>query len=149
MALEFFDRTEYDNSNLDLYVDHRFREPIAFWLQSIGYKFSPCHPIGAQTLEMALEHTPATIHDGSYLKGIYTLEFSKGNRHPRVQLITTNASPLEIVLRFHSSECIRSAIEGANWITGLFSLRHEPDHTQQGLLYLPSSNVQRSVLIDL
>ena len=106
MALEFFDRTEYDNSNLDLYVDHRFRGPIAFWLQSIGYKFIPRHAIGPQTLEMALEHTPATIHDGSYLKGIFTLDFLRGNHHSRVQLITTSASPLEKVLRFHSSECI-------------------------------------------
>ena len=74
-ALGFFDRTEYDNSNLDLYVDHRFRRPIAVWLQRIGYKFLPRPALGPETLEMALEHTPETIHDGSYLRGTFVLDF--------------------------------------------------------------------------
>jgi len=99
-ALEFFDRTEYSDSNLDLYVDHRFRRPIAVWLQSIGYKLLPQ---GTETLTMALEVEPTP--DRSYSKGILGLEFIKSNGRPRVQLITTIASPLEMVLRFHSSEC--------------------------------------------
>jgi len=54
---------------------------------------------------MALEVEP--IPDKNYSKGILVLNFIKYNGR-RVQLITTIASPLEMVLRFHSSECYPS-----------------------------------------
>jgi len=108
VALEFFDRTEYDSSNLDLYVDYRFRQPIALWLQSIGYKYLPRVATGPKTLKKALKYTPALLHDGSYFEGIFALDFSKGSHLPKVRLFTTSASPLEKVLRSHSSEFIAS-----------------------------------------
>ncbi|KIM47322.1 hypothetical protein M413DRAFT_440763 [Hebeloma cylindrosporum] len=38
-ALQFFERILYPESDLDLYVEHRYRRPIALWLASIGYRY--------------------------------------------------------------------------------------------------------------
>jgi len=43
-ALQFFQRVLYPESDLDLYVDHRYRQPIALWLASIGYRYVPAPP---------------------------------------------------------------------------------------------------------
>jgi len=40
-ALQFFERVSYPESDLDLYVEHRYRHPIALWLASIGYRYVP------------------------------------------------------------------------------------------------------------
>ena len=40
-ALQFFQRVLYPESDLDLYVEHRYRRPIALWLASIGYRYVP------------------------------------------------------------------------------------------------------------
>jgi hypothetical protein len=40
-ALQFFERVLYPESDLDLYVEHRYRRPIALWLASIGYRYVP------------------------------------------------------------------------------------------------------------
>lgn len=125
VALQFFDRTEYDNSKLDLYVDKRFRRPIAIWLQAIGYEFLP-PALENETLEQALEHTPGVdngpyVDDGSYVNGTFILDFKMTKRHSSVRLITTMESPLEMVLRSHSSECNPSHHERANHIVQVVS----------------------------
>ena len=43
-ALQFFERILYPESDLDLYVEHRYRRPIALWLASIGYHYVPVRP---------------------------------------------------------------------------------------------------------
>jgi len=123
-ALEFFDRTQYFNSNLDLYVDHRFRRAIANWLQNIGYKFVPSSALRPIALTDALkvESDPAV----NYPTGILILDFLNSDRHTRIQLTTTNATPLELVLRFHSSEQRRFLT--INELTIASRLRHEPHH---------------------
>jgi len=40
-ALQFFERVVYPESDLDLYVEHRYMRPIALWLASIGYIYTP------------------------------------------------------------------------------------------------------------
>jgi hypothetical protein len=121
VALQFFDRTEYDNSKLDLYVDHRFRRPIAIWLQTIGYEFLP-PALENETLEKALEHALGIDdEDGSYFNGTFVLDFIMSKRDSSVRLITTIASPLEMVLRSHSSECNPSDHERANHIVQVVS----------------------------
>ena len=111
-VLEFFDRCEYVNSDLDLYVDHTFRVPIAIWLQSVGYRFMPRVSIGPQSIETALnDHPDEHSNTGpfaykEYPCAVVVLNFIKSHLipRPRIQLITTSASPLELVLRFHSSK---------------------------------------------
>lgn len=106
-ALGFFDRTEYSNANLDLFVDHRFRRPIVIWLKSIGYNFLPRHEL--TSLSVALEVEP--IPDQNLPTSILVFDFIHTNHLSKIQLITTSASPLEVILRFHSSECNPSEIE--------------------------------------
>ena len=40
-AIEFFDRTIYPDSELDVYVELKFARTIADWLVEIGYKYRP------------------------------------------------------------------------------------------------------------
>lgn len=103
-ALEFFDRTEYANADLDLYVDHHFREPIILWLQSIGYTFMPRPSIGLQNLDAVLEDEAMPTFSVRYPNAMLVLDFIRWNPRPIIQLITSSASPLELVLNFHSSE---------------------------------------------
>jgi len=103
-AVEFFDRTQYANSDLDLYVDHHFREPIILWLKSIGYAFLPRPGIGPQSLATVLEDEPRPTYPSRYPSAMLVLDFIRSNPQPRIQLITSSASPLELVLGFHSSE---------------------------------------------
>ena len=104
-ALEFFDRTKYANSDLDLYVDHHYREPIILWLQSIGYSFLSRPSIGPQSLDTVLEEVPRPETPSRYPgAAMLVLDFIRSNPQARIQLITSSASPLELVLSFHSSE---------------------------------------------
>jgi len=113
-ALQFFDRTNYASSDLDLYVKHSCARPIVMWLQSIGYVFTPTEDSEFQTLEMGLDKEPEddteempTLFDPLSHKGyfdtIVVLDFKKEN-HPPIQVITSKGPPLELVLDFHSSE---------------------------------------------
>jgi len=116
-AVQFFDRTVYEDSDLDLYVQHQSARPIALWLQSIGYVFVPCKDSEFQSLEMGLEKSikfnPEDIYgipldiddepDKGYFDAVVVLDFKKLN-HPVIQLITSRGPPLEMVLDFHSSE---------------------------------------------
>lgn len=150
VALDFFDRTEYADSSLDLYVDHQFWQPIALWLQSIGYKFLPRPALGPKDLDSALKD--GAYNDGveGYPDAIMVLVFVKfKNRLPKIQLITSSASPLSLVLELHSSEAHASRNLYKKQLIGLFSLRHEPDHQRQSLFYFPSSNLRGTALVDL
>ena len=113
-ALQFFDRTIYANSDLDLYVEHPSARPIALWLQSIGYTFTPQEDSEFQTLEMGLDKKPddnteemPTLFDPlshkGYFDAIAVLDFKKEN-HPPIQVITSKGPPLALVLDFHSSK---------------------------------------------
>ena len=120
-ALQFFDRTTYPGSDLDIYVEHRYRETIALWLVSIGYNFRPrtgqppCVDNAKVLLEMKKKWEPdhtsvspshpffESISTGYFGRGVANVyNFVRGER--KIQLITSSHSPLEIVLNFHSSE---------------------------------------------
>jgi len=103
-ALEFFDRTKYADADLDLYVDHHYRQPIILWLKSIGYTFMPHPSIGPQSLDTVLNEIPRPTSPAMYPGAMLVLDFLRPNSRSRIQLITSSASPLELVLSFHSSE---------------------------------------------
>ena len=103
-AVQFFDHDVYENSNLDLYVQHQTARPIALWPQSIGYLFIPCQDADFQTLEMALDKRSerntvdplgmaglTDMDDDSeegYFNVVVILDFKKVN-YPNIQLITS------------------------------------------------------------
>jgi len=116
-ALQFFDRTVYEDSDLDLFVEHASARPITLWLESIGYMFIPSKDADYQTLEMALDKKPETNADdaNSFFEPfvnmcgfhpIVSLVFHRVN-YPNIQVITSKGPPLEMVLDFHSSELVQ------------------------------------------
>lgn len=119
-ALQFFDRSFYPDSDLDIYVEHRYCKPIARWLEIIGYSFQPRKTYQSEMLGIALEETLSTEPDfdmnnlpqgffestsmGYFGRGVANVyNFHKINPDRKIQLITSYYSPLEIVLNFHSS----------------------------------------------
>ena len=40
-AVQFFDRETYPDSDLDVYVEHRYVRTLTDWLVKIGYKYKP------------------------------------------------------------------------------------------------------------
>ncbi|KAF8961522.1 hypothetical protein BDZ97DRAFT_1828663 [Flammula alnicola] len=121
-ALQFFDRTVYPESDLDLYVEYRFREPIALWLAKIGYKYAPRPNSAIVSLEQALEVVPTgapfipysrhVFHQTGakgYFQSAFVLNFEKHNPYRKVQLITSHRSPFERILNFHST-CVMNII---------------------------------------
>ena len=117
-ALQFFNRTVYSEADLDLYVEHRLRRPVAIWLVHVGYTYVPHEESEFQTLEEALASEEGEDIDRTglnvayaeqphfqYGAGIVVLTFEKQKPYRKVQLITSLFNPITKVLRFHSSEC--------------------------------------------
>jgi len=115
-ALQFFDRTNYPQSDLDLYVEHKFRVNIVTWLTSIGYQFQlrKGYSSLAEQLDFNWGDPDPNISasnpffesrsNGYFGRGVANVyNFFKYDPERKIQLITSNHSPLEIVLNFHSS----------------------------------------------
>lgn len=120
-ALQFLDRTFYPESDLDIYVEHRYCKVIALWLISIGYTYGRARPgLSDQDLEEALRMTkfaiPKTIKflppsTPDYLDcgvaGVYN--FHKADPDCKIQLVASHYSPVELILKFHST-CVMNLI---------------------------------------
>ena len=115
-AIQFFDRDVYANSDLDVYVEHQTAQPLALWLEQIGYVFVSCQDTEFQMLEKALDTSSnlrmvdpfkmTALTNNSkedYFDAVSVLDFKKVN-HPNIQLITSWGPPLKLVLNFHSSK---------------------------------------------
>jgi hypothetical protein len=99
-ALEFFDRTQFPNSHLELYVEHRLRRPIVCLLQSFDYKFLPRPGLGPQNVEELLKNEEEPALDPWPL-GLL-LQFVKKDSYQQIKITTSFASPLATVLFLHS-----------------------------------------------
>ena len=116
-ALQFLDRSFYPDSDLDIYVEHLYADRIAYWLFSIGYEYVP-RKQQAKDFRIAYQAihygTPHPLHpflppdSTGYLgKGVGDIyDFHKSRPDRKIQLITSYHSPLELILNFHSSQCI-------------------------------------------
>jgi hypothetical protein len=112
-ALQFFDRTEYPDSDLDIYIEQKYALPVANWLQRIGYTFVPRKQQDPD-LQEAFDETPLGLHKGANIfpseeigyfgRGVGgVFNFHKYHPERKIQLITSLHSPMEIILNFHSS----------------------------------------------
>ena len=118
-ALQLFDRVTYSESDLDLYVEHRFSRALAEWLLEIGYTYAPLpESENVRSLEEAFKRNPpkrphvpdmfsGDIVFGSagedYFKAPFVFSFEKQNPYRKIQLITSLQAPLQRILSFHSS----------------------------------------------
>ena len=112
-ALQLLDRTTYANSDLDLYVDHRFADDVVrYLLEQEEYVFERREHqdtnaireldnlVQVENIYGIMEPAPALA--GYLGRGIRTvLDFTRGDK--KIQLITSKKSPLDIILLFHSS----------------------------------------------
>jgi hypothetical protein len=121
-ALQFFDRSLYPDSDLDIYVEHRSRQTIVAWLRGIGYEFKPRQIRNSNVTFSLEEEMGVTVEPyctggspsapffepeitGYFGRGVTNVyNFFKYNPERKIQLITSNQSPLEVVLNFHSSK---------------------------------------------
>ncbi|KDQ51109.1 hypothetical protein JAAARDRAFT_199333 [Jaapia argillacea MUCL 33604] len=107
-ALQFFDRTLYPESDLDLYTFHEHGKEVGRWLQERGYEFAPKSSQAADFNTALGEDGFEVDDDGTdyRLKGVKGIFFferpsQEGGEPLKVQIITASTTPLECVLNFH------------------------------------------------
>lgn len=113
-ALQFFDRTYYPEADLDVYLEERRVLEVANWLLTQGYFYVPRIEDVALTLAQVINHysmfEPPTrdamlpLSPHSYSGATMVLTFENAMRRKKVQLITADFCPLQLILRFHSSK---------------------------------------------
>ena len=110
-ALQFFDRSFYPESDLDIYVPGRYKAEVGRWLLSAGYEFKP-NSVQRSDFETAVYHPMTEGPDGSYnMKGVSAVftfkKTSPSNSEEvlQVQAIIARHTPMDAILLFHSSRC--------------------------------------------
>jgi hypothetical protein len=119
-ALQFFDRTFYPESDLDLYTHLGNEQEVGQWLLEDGYTFVP-NSIQTANFKSAtfdgtvfiedrmpanatqLDEEHAQMYRISGVKGVYTFTKGSGTDPLKVQIIVTESTPLHAILSFHSS----------------------------------------------
>lgn len=115
-ALQFFDRSYYPEADLDVYIDEQNVLDVANWLLTQGYFYVPRQQDVSLTLVQVVNHRamfvppvrdsffPLSTH--SYSGATMVLTFENAARQKKVQLIAADVCPLQLIIRFHSSECL-------------------------------------------
>ena len=101
-ALQFLDRARYDDSDLDIFVNHLKCDIVSKWLLNQGMK----------RVKNISQPTPDGIDDVDGYNGSgethhveeYEVTYSELPR--RIQLIATSSDPVIAVLNFHSCTCV-------------------------------------------
>ncbi|KAH8092523.1 hypothetical protein BXZ70DRAFT_1010836 [Cristinia sonorae] len=126
VALQFFDRTFYPGSDLDLYIPPQSDRHVLQWFPQNGYRFAPT---SAQPKDLEEAIDQGRVHGfpndifheeeedywsmgTKYIKGVYTfIKPSLVENAPdlQVQCIVTENAPLDVVLSFHST-CVMNVI---------------------------------------
>ncbi|KAH8092536.1 hypothetical protein BXZ70DRAFT_898267 [Cristinia sonorae] len=127
-ALQFFDRTSYPNSDLDLYIHPQFDRDVLLWLTDNGYTFVPeeeqparledaietgrrVSRLIAQGLGWIIPHRQGEYHFKT-IQSVYSFRKpSPVENEPdiRVQCMIAVHAPLEVILSFHST-CVMNVI---------------------------------------
>ncbi|KAI0337047.1 hypothetical protein BDW22DRAFT_1364549 [Trametopsis cervina] len=120
-ALQFFERTVYEGSDLDLYVVDKKVHAVAKWLmEDAGYTFVPTQAslAGNPTMTFAEAVLADTQHEHpdpvdeytnrSGIKGLYNFEktVQEGKAAPvrrKVQVVTAEDTAMRLILMFHST----------------------------------------------
>ncbi|KAJ7591811.1 hypothetical protein C8J56DRAFT_931784 [Mycena floridula] len=112
-ALQFFDRTLYEESDMDLYVQDSFCREVSHFLVATGYEFVPRDYQGlGKTLDQVINgrmdkkiDTAEPLgdeYDDDVTHGIARVfDFHLGER--KIQLITAVKTPFDVIFRYHST----------------------------------------------
>lgn len=108
-ALQFFTRMFWGNTCLDLFVPHVWAGEVGQFLLQSGYNFVPS-PLQHPTFDAALSYTDvaeASVTSNPGFKGIAGLfgftKSTSGSKEVKVQMMVVVRSPIEVILRSHSS----------------------------------------------
>ena len=107
-VLQFFTRTFYPGSDLDIYVPMAWRVEVGQYLLEQGYRFAP-NSIQHSNFEVAVseDHVVNAVALYGNLQGIAgVFTFKKENsdgEELKVQIMVAVRSPMEVIFRFHSS----------------------------------------------
>lgn len=101
----------WEESDLDLYVEHKNVVPVADFVLSQGYDFQPSE-IQIEHADRVLDRVSLSFpeafaldimdYDIAGITAVYT--FAQGTR--KVQVISTRSPVLRLILMFHSSMCV-------------------------------------------
>ncbi|RPD81365.1 hypothetical protein L226DRAFT_608610 [Lentinus tigrinus ALCF2SS1-7] len=132
MALQFFMRAVWEESDLDLYVHMRHRREVALWLLDEGYRYKPTDfqdPSFEVEIAQCVERNPNGIYSMPGLMAIVTFVKpipGERTRRPalaedgeeaeedaprelKVQIMVAKNTPMEVILGFHST-CVMNVI---------------------------------------
>ncbi|RDB23172.1 hypothetical protein Hypma_009675 [Hypsizygus marmoreus] len=111
-AVQFFARTRYPMTDLDIYVPHQHAYTIGAWLQEIGYQYQR----STRTLDFALAYLAASADQFPVEPDLYpqkgisaVFSFKNHGQRRGIHLISVEYSPLEAILQFHST-CVMNFI---------------------------------------
>ena len=154
-ALQFFDRTLYSKSDLDLYVPLTWRATVGHYLLAEGYSFVPGR-IQSSSFTDAVFQKRVVTNNGLYgnFKGIAAVftfkKRSSDGKELQVQIIVAVRSPMEVILRFHSSTSNGSFCTNQDpLMIVIYSMRDEHHHFQPGLLSLSSGHTRGTAVLSL
>ncbi|RPD63614.1 hypothetical protein L227DRAFT_496572 [Lentinus tigrinus ALCF2SS1-6] len=117
-ALQFFDRTLYANSGLDLFVHKPHRREVGRWLLQSGYTFVPDSfqdPDFEITIFDSISLTPDSLHalDGIASMLIFVKRFADIDGGPgctrSIRLVVAENTPMDVILSTHST-CVMNVI---------------------------------------
>jgi len=114
-ALQFFDRSFYKESDLDIYVPLKFRERVGLWLLGVGYKFVPGKKQQADFKEAVRDPKVVQNRASYFMRGVAAVftfvkpSPSDANVELKVQVIVAARTAMEIILNFHST-CVMNVI---------------------------------------
>ncbi|RPD67435.1 hypothetical protein L227DRAFT_491594 [Lentinus tigrinus ALCF2SS1-6] len=132
MALQFFMRAVWEESDLDLYVHMRHRREVALWLLDEGYRYKPTDfqdPSFEVEIAQCVERNPNGIYSMPGLMAIVTFvkpipgertgppalaedgeeAEEDAPRELKVQIMVAKNTPMEVILGFHST-CVMNVI---------------------------------------
>ncbi|KAK7682829.1 hypothetical protein QCA50_014213 [Cerrena zonata] len=111
-ALQFFDRSYYPESDLDIYADFKHRIEVGEFLFKEGYEFKPEREQSHDFHTAVSAYQPPPF-DNYEFKGVCAvLTFIKkwdDGKAVKAQMIVTKNNPMEAILGFHST-CVMNVI---------------------------------------
>ena len=128
-ALQFFDRTVYPNSDLDIFVANKDAAEVCAWIVNCGgkgYKFVPTEKQALKNIitpRLALrvhrrgenqasymvdeQFSNWNFYDSNRYRAVLNFKATTGEDQTQVvQVIVTHNTPMECILSFHSSKSI-------------------------------------------
>jgi hypothetical protein len=133
-ALQFFLRTPWAGSDLDLYVECQYVPDVSHFLLDCGYTHEPYEGQIQNAFHQNIRN-PA-YYSGRGIRTVFN--FQKGGVY--IQIIVASTSAMHSVLSFHSSRCFIS-LRGKPILIPFISDRNECHNTSPCNLPIPPRNL--------